>query len=134
MVRKGKTRHLSGRNKEQLPRSVVDSKGESIPITKDAGTFIYVAEADGTWPKKHLVAVPIDVPWVQERAQLSIKDLRPGFGMGKLTHVRVLQVELEVELHAGKWGQIRRRVLVEEIADSAALDQAVQEILEGKDD
>lgn len=111
-------RHLSGRNAKQLPRSVTVA-GEEIPVTKDAGTFIYLTEDGQSWPKRPTVALPLDVAWLQEGSIVALRDLRPGFFMGKLSHVRVLEINTEFLIHPGKWGQIRREVLVEEIPEEA---------------
>lgn len=130
MVKKQKGRHLSGRNKEQLPRSISDWKGEEIPVTKDSGTFIYLAEADGVWPKKPVVALPLDVQWLEPGLELRVRDIRPDFFTGDFLHVRVLDTDVQIEIRPGKWGQIRRNVLVEQIATPEALNQAVQEELD----
>lgn len=110
-------RHLSGRNAQQLPKSVTDDRGEEIPVTKDAGTFIYVTEDGETWPKRPLVGLPLDLAWLGEGDVLAIRDLRPNFFMGKLSHVRVLAIKTEILVHPGKWGQVRREALVEELED-----------------
>jgi hypothetical protein len=103
-------RRLSGRNAEQFPRSVTDLHGEEIPITKDAGTFIYVT-TDGTWPKRPVVGLPLDVAWLQVGDLVQLRNLRPGFFMGDLSPVRLVEIKIEILIHAGKWGQIRRDVL-----------------------
>lgn len=108
-------RHLSGRNKQQLPKSVTDDRGEEIPVSKDAGTFIYVSEDGETWPKRPLVGLPLDLAWLREGDILAVRNLRPGFFMGKLSHMRVLEIRTELLVHAGRWGQIRREALVEEL-------------------
>jgi hypothetical protein len=110
-------RRPSGRNAQQLPRSVTIG-GEEIPVTKDAGTFIYVTEDGTTWPKRPTVGLPLDVAWLREGEMVLLRDLRPGFFMGRLSHVRVLEVRTEVLVHPGKWGQIRREVLAEQIKEA----------------
>lgn len=104
-------RHLSGKNAEQLPRSVTDDRGEEIPVTKDAGTFLYVSEDGNAWPKRPTVGLPLDLAWLQVGDLVSLRDLRPGFSMGDLSPVRLIEIKTELLIHPGKWGQLRRNVL-----------------------
>lgn len=105
-------RRPSGRNKEQLPRAI-EVGAEAIPVVKDAATFIYIANGDGTWPPRPITALLTDLPWMEEGATFLLKDLRPGESMGATAEARVIETNTDVEVHRGKWGQVRRRVLVE---------------------
>ncbi len=120
-------RHLSGRNKQQLPKSVTDDRGEEIPVSKDAGTFIYVSEDGQSWPKRPLVGLPLDLAWLQIGDVLQLKDLRPGFFMGQLSPVRLVDVRIEILIHPGKWGQVRRNVLAVPAETDDEYITAVQE-------
>jgi hypothetical protein len=103
-------RHLSGRNAEQLAKSVTVG-GEEIPVSKDAGTFIYITPDGINWPKKPTVGLPLDLAWLQVGDLVRLCDLRPGFSMGHLSHVRLVEVLVDILIHPGKWGQVRRNVL-----------------------
>ncbi|MCX7783959.1 MAG: hypothetical protein N2318_10010 [Meiothermus sp.] len=119
-------RHLSGRNAQQLPKSVTDDRGEEIPVTKDAGTFIYLSEDGETWPKRPLVGLPLDVAWLQVGDVLELRNLKPGIFMGTLSHVRLVDIRTEILIHPGKWGQIRRNALAVPAETLDEYEQAVK--------
>jgi hypothetical protein len=106
---------------------VTDDRGEEIPVSKDAGTFIYVSEDGETWPKRPLVGLPLDLAWLQIGDVLQLKDLRPGFFMGQLSPVRLVDVRIEILIHPGKWGQVRRNVLAVPAETDDEYITAVQE-------
>lgn len=90
--------------------------GERIPLLRDAGTYIYLAE-NGSWPERPLTVLLADLFWIKEGEVLELEDLRPEGEMGKVFRARVLEVRPRVQVHQGKYGQIIRRVLVEEVRD-----------------
>ena len=108
-------RRPSGRNKAQLPKSV-EVDGHEIPVARSAATFIYLSQ-DGSWPKEPLVALDYDATWMVAGVNFDIKDLRPGVDMGMTTWVEVIDAQSTVERHRGKWGQVRRKVLVAPLED-----------------
>jgi hypothetical protein len=110
-------RHLSGRNKAQLPKSV-EVDGHEIPVARSAATFIYLSQ-DGSWPKEPLVALDYDATWMTEGTTFDLKDLRPGLDMGLTTWVQILDSHSTVEVHRGKWGQVRRKVLAVPLNEEA---------------
>lgn len=101
-----------------------DGSELKVPAVKDAGTFVYLAE-DGKWPKAPVTTLLIDSPLSEE---FELEEGRPGKGMGKVTTVRVLERRLRVVIHPGKFGQIKRLVLVtptlsnDEMADMTSAD------------
>ncbi|WP_244403973.1 hypothetical protein [Meiothermus ruber] len=96
-------------------------------MTKDAGTFIYLSEDGESWPKKPLVGLPLDLAWLQVGDVLQVKDLRPSFFMGTLSPVRLVEIQIEILIHSGKWGQIRRNVLAVPAETDDEYINAVQE-------
>lgn len=108
-------RRPSGRNKTQIPK-VLEIAGQPIPVVKDAATEIYVAE-NGEWPKRPLTTLLVDFSWMEEGASFDLLNLIPGQGMGARVEVRVIEIKVVVEVHKGKYGQVRRKVLVEADGD-----------------
>lgn len=95
----------------------VTSEGESlkVPVAKDAGTFVFLATADGGWPRTPVTTLLTDASWIGEGSTLELEELRPGKGMGQRTTVQVVEVRVVVAVHEGKFGQIKRMVLVDEV-------------------
>lgn len=110
-------RHLSGRNAKQLPK-IVEIAGQPIPVVKDAATEIYVAE-NGEWPRRPLTTLLVDMPWMEEGVDFEMLNLIPGHNMGARIEARVIEIKVVVEVHEGKYGQVRRKVLVEAEGDTS---------------
>lgn len=85
-----------------------DGSELKVPAVKDAGTFIYMT-TDGQWPKHYTTVLLIDSSLEDE---FELEEGRPGHGMGNVVTVRVLERRLRVVNHPGKYGQIKRLVLV----------------------
>ena len=88
----------------------------SVPVAKDAGTFVFLATESGGWPRKPLTTLLTDASWIGEGSTLVLEEMRPGRGMGTSITVQVVEVRVVVAVHDGKYGQIKRMVLVDEVA------------------
>lgn len=99
---------------------------DRIPANLDEITYLYFAE-DGGWPPAPFLLLRKDLDWLQEGQVLAIRDLRPESQMGKVTHVRVLEVQAEIQLHRGRYGQLVRKVLLEPIPSMEEVNRIVAE-------
>lgn len=82
-----------------------DFEGEAIPMRRDSSTEFY-AEVNGILTR--IVILLADGAWVVEGAIFTINIL------GERQTYRVERIEYEIDLHQrrGKYGQLRRRVLI----------------------
>lgn len=87
-----------------------------VPATKDIGTFVYIAGEDGSWPKLPTTTLLLDLPWLQEGATVRLRDMRPGEGMGREITVQVIEQRVAIAIFPGRYGQVQREVLVDEVA------------------
>ena len=89
-------------------RKFFDFDGLSIPLRKDESTEIYLESEDGGVQRKPLTVLLGDGSWAKDGVTFTTNRL------GEVTTYSVVLVEIEVEIHdrRGKYGQIRRRVLV----------------------
>lgn len=94
----------------ETPRGIV-----KIPVVKDAGTVVYFSE-DYTWPQSPVTTILTDTTWMVEGSTFNLVDMRPanGKGMGHKTRVVVVAVDMDLLRFEGKFGQVLRRVLVNE--------------------
>lgn len=97
---------------------------EGIPANLDEVTYLYWSE-DGSWPRAPFLLLRRDLHWVEEGAVLAIRDLRPESEMGVVTHVRVLEVRTEIHLYRGRYGQLVRKVLVEELPSPEEVNRII---------
>ena len=92
-----------------------------VPVVKDAGTFIYLANPDGSWPKTSLACVLADLSWLAEGAVFGIEESAPGQGMGRVDWCRVAEqrplISVDRTGKYSKFAQLKRLVLVEKIAN-----------------
>lgn len=86
-----------------------------VPQVKDAATFIYLAETDGSWPRTPAATLLVDASWLVEGATFELTEMRPGKGMGTTTTVQVVEARVEVAVHEGKYAQIKRLLLVDPV-------------------
>lgn len=87
-----------------------------VPVAKDAATFIFIATETGDWPATPITTLLADASWITEGATLVLEELRPGEGMGSRRTVQVVEMRVQVAVHKGKFGQIKRMVLVDEVS------------------
>ncbi len=85
-----------------------DFDGQKIPLRKDEASEIYVERADGTPDPKPLTTLLGDGAWLVNGAVFTTNRL------GERTQYQVTRVEFEIDVHQnrGRYGQLRRRVLV----------------------
>jgi hypothetical protein len=85
-----------------------DFDGQKIPIRKDEATEFYLEGDDGTVSQKPLTTLLGDGSWCVEGAEFSTNHL------GTRERYQVVRVEFEIDVHdkRGRYGQLRRRVLV----------------------
>lgn len=93
-----------------------DGETLKVPVAKDVGTFIFLATKTGKWPRSPLTTLLTDASWIAEGSTLELEEMRPGRGMGDVLTVQVVEVKVRVSIHEGKFGQIKRMVLVDEVA------------------
>ena len=88
-------------------------EGQKIPIAKDESTELYEEREDGTVNEKPITVLLGYTGDLSEGSTFTVKRL------GEALAYRVVLVELEIDVHPGlgKYGQVRRRLLVEEIED-----------------
>lgn len=92
-----------------------DGSTLKVPVAKDAATFIFMATDAGKWPRTPVTTLLVDASWILEGATLELEEMRPGRGMGSRTTVQVVEVRVVVAIHEGKFGQVKRMVLVDEV-------------------
>lgn len=110
-------------------RRFVEVGGERIPVMEDVATLLYLADQTGAWPPKPLNYIRADLPWLVEGVVLELENLNPKGGrMGESLSVIVLQVRTKVQLHAGKYGQVIRRVLVGQVPDQEEIEALFSEV------
>lgn len=91
-----------------------DFEGEAIPMRRDSSSEFY-AEVDGLLTR--IVMLLADGAWVVEGVIFTMNIL------GERQTYRVERIEYEIDLHQrrGKYGQLRRRVLVVNTSNDTAL-------------
>lgn len=107
----GERRRPSGAKNKFTSVTKPDGSKEQIPVAKDVGTFIYLANEDGSWPDKPLTTLLVDATWLTEGATCLLEEMRPGKGMGETRAVQVIEHDITISVH-GKYAQAKRRVLV----------------------
>lgn len=112
-----------------------DGSTVKVPAVKDAGTFLYLANPDGTWPPKALAILLYDATWMQENVRFELESVTPGSGMGERQTVHILAVHNVVAIDRGgkysKFGQVRKSVLVTPITDTDDIAELEVDDLEG---
>lgn len=83
-----------------------------VPVARDAGTFIYLAGPDGAWPRAPHVAILVDLPWLAPGVTVELEEMRAGHGMGTVQAVSVVETRVRISVFDGKYGQVKRLVLV----------------------
>ncbi len=100
-----------------------DGTKVKVPVIKNAGTAIYEAEPDGSWPNDPTVVVLEDVDWLEEGAAFDLEETAAGKGMGTLRRMRVVEVRKTIGADSSgkfhKYGQTKRLVLVAPTEDYA---------------
>lgn len=96
-------------------RKFFDWDGQKIPLRKDEATEIYL-ELDGEVQKRPLTVLLGDGGWAKQGQTFTVNRL------GEVSTYQIALVELEIDVHdkRGKYGQIRRRVLVAPFNDLEA--------------
>lgn len=113
-------------NKSRRFATVTQADGEkvTVPAPKDAATYLYVATESGTWPdSRPLCTLLYDATWMVEGTVFELEEMGAGHGMGTKSTVRVTDTHAVVAIDSGRiktngYGQIKRSVLVEVVADS----------------
>lgn len=108
-----------------------DGSKTRVPAVKDAGTFVYIREHDGSWPSTPVTTLLYDAAWMTEGAVFEVVDMRPGRGMGTTTTVQAVEVRLRIAVHPGKYGQTTRLVLVTEVESDDTFAVKTLDDLEG---
>lgn len=109
-----------------------DGRAARVPAAKDAATYICLANADGDWTENAIGMFAYDVTWLVEGETLQLEEMRPGYGMGSLITVRVVDSLNRMQRHEGNYLQMQRFILCEEVesvADRMAL--SADELLDG---
>lgn len=115
-----------------------DGRKLKVPVVKDAGTFIYLANPDGTWPANFIAKLLYDATWMIEQTRFELENIAPGEGMGKRETVQVIEAQNIVAVdRSGRYsqfGQVKKRVLVTPVANTEALREATaSELAEGSE-
>lgn len=97
--------------------AATDGSTVRIPVTKDVGTVIYLADENGAWPRAPHVTLLVNLAELHDGATFEMVDLRPG-RMGQSMTVTVIEVRVRVNLFEGKYGQVIRSVLVTPVMPS----------------
>ncbi len=92
-----------------------------VPVTKDAGSFVYIRGHDGSWPSTPVVSLAYDAAWLVDGAVFELVEMRPGNGMGATQMVEVVELRIQTSIHPGKWGQVKRLALVVPIEHDDAI-------------
>lgn len=130
----GKRRRASGEGGNSKRFAFVkmpDGREAKIPAAKDAGTFICLATPEGEWPDRAEITLLYDVTHLVEGSTFRIKEMRPGYGMGKTKTVRVIETDFEIEQHEGCYGQAKRALLCVEVMSGKEANELTPDDLEG---
>jgi hypothetical protein len=95
-----------------------DGGEDRVPAPKDAATYIFVANEDGSWPRTFLAKLLYDITWIEEGTILELQEMRPGHGMGQRMTVKVIEACARVDVYPAGKAQVRRLVLVTEVPDA----------------
>jgi hypothetical protein len=104
-------------------RREIEVAGERIPRLDDVATLLYMATPEGDWPQRPIDYIRGDITWLQEGAVLTLRNLDPSGQMGATQTVQVIATQTEIQLHAGKYGQVLRRVLLATRPSEAEISQ-----------
>ena len=96
--------------------------GQKIPIRRDESTELYVEDEAGNVQRKPLTVLLGDGSWAVEGAIFTTNHL------GEITTYKVMKLEIEIDIHneRGKYGQIRRRVLLAQMTDVTEISKALR--------
>lgn len=88
-------------------------EGRKIPVSKDEATELYEELEDGTLNEKPMTVL---LGYTGDLSEGSVFTVRRA---GEKRVYEVVLVELEVDIHPGlgDYGQVRRRLLVEEVGE-----------------
>lgn len=103
---------------------------DKVPAAKDAATYLFMAEPDGSWPSRFFSKFLYDAVWIVDGVTIELEEMRPGKGMGSLSTVQAIETRSYVQVYPNGHGQVRRLVLVSEIASTDALSDLTDEDLE----
>lgn len=105
-----------------------------VPVVKDAGTFIYLANPNKSWPKKTLATLLYDAAWMVEGVRFELEELAPGLNMGSRSTVHILAVHNIVSLDRtgkySKFAQVKKLVLITPTANTDDLAELELDDLE----
>ncbi len=108
-------------------RREIEVAGERIPRLDDIATLLYLATETGDWPAKPINYIRGDIPWLQDGAVITLRNLNPRGEMGATYTVQVLATQIEIHLLPGKWGQVLRKVLLAERPTNEEIAQMWEE-------
>lgn len=85
-----------------------------VPVVKDAGTFIYLANPDKSWPKKTLATLLYDAAWMVEGVRFELEELAPIAGSRQTVHILAVHniVSLDRTGKYSKFAQVKKLVLI----------------------
>ncbi|GEM44793.1 hypothetical protein [Deinococcus cellulosilyticus] len=106
-----------------------DGKSLKVPAAKDVGTFLYVTE-DGKWPKAPTTCLLLDMPYLQVGSTIYMEEMRPGHNMGTHRFMEVIDTRVSVGVFPGKYGQVKRLLLLMERTSDEAMDAFTADDLE----
>ena len=108
-----------------------DGTATSVPAARDACTYVCIEEG-GEWPRAATAVLLYDAVWMAEGKTFRIKEMRPGRGMGSTKTMRVIDSAEEMELHEGKYAQVKRWVLCREVESPEQVDSyTADDLLDG---
>lgn len=111
-----------------------DGSTLKVPVVKDAGTFFFVANDEGGWPKTYLACVLGDVDSLTEGQFVELEEMAPGLNMGSLKVMQVIEQRVRIALDRSgkysKFAQLKRLILLAQVADDDEV-QAELDDLEG---
>jgi hypothetical protein len=114
-------------------RRFFEFDGQKIPIRRDESTELYIEDEHGDVQRKPITVLLGDGSWAVEGTIFTTNHL------GSITTYQIVRLEIEIDIHAlrGKYGQVRRRVLIAKLPnqeDATALVDKALRSREGKQD
>ncbi|MEM7734410.1 MAG: hypothetical protein AAF267_01350 [Deinococcota bacterium] len=113
-------------------REAPDGSEYLVPLTQDAATYIFLANPDGSWPRKHAAKMLYDVQWLVEGVRVEIGNIGQG-AMGEMGVYQVVEDRITVSVDQPRggtskrrtegFGQVKRMVLLELVQDDYDMDE-----------
>ena len=109
-----------------------DGSTLKVPVVKDAGTFFFLADDDGGWPKTYLACILTDIDSLAEGQFVELEELAPGLNMGNVKVMQVIEQRVRIALDRSgkysKFAQFKRLILLEPVASNEEVQAELDDL------